>query len=89
MIEVRRALHRPDGITDAVWKLIAEADEALGRLDQIDIQYRRERNKIRNALNGTQTKQRLLRGVHVRWREKREPVVEQLVKLRRRLQQKI
>jgi hypothetical protein len=83
---VAEVLQRPDGITDRIWELITEADKVLERLDQIDVEYRRERNKIRNTLNGTRAKQRLLLRVQARWHDKRELVAERLIALRHLLQ---
>jgi hypothetical protein len=41
---------RPEGITDQIWELITQAGEALGRLEQIDTECRRERNKFRQGV---------------------------------------
>jgi hypothetical protein len=83
---VAEVLQRPDGITDRMWELITEADEVMETLDQIDVEYRRERNKIRNTLNGSRAKQRLLGRVQARWHDKREPVAERLIQLRHLIQ---
>jgi hypothetical protein len=64
--------------------VIAETQEAIAALEDIDARYERERDGIQRWLGPQQAKERLLARLHARRLAEREPLVRWLLQLRTR-----
>ena len=62
--------------------LLAEREEALAALEDIDSRYERERDELQNWLGSPQAKERLLARLNTRRLAEREPLVRWLLELR-------
>ena len=73
--------HSPPGLSDA--EVIAETDEALAALLDIDTRYERERDGLDKWVGPEPAKQRLLARLQARRKADREPIVKRLLQLRK------